>query len=173
MITTEQRLFECEALPHLPMLRRLARGLTRSPVDAEDLVQETCLRAFRSIDRYRPGTDARAWLSTIMRRARIDGLRRMRCRIRTTSLIDDGPGTPPGPETRHVGQEAIARAVSRIPEVFRTAVLLRDLSELSYLEISGFLDVPPGTVMSRIHRGRTLLRQALSEERVLGSPGRS
>jgi RNA polymerase sigma-70 factor (ECF subfamily) len=172
MNTAAQRHFESEALPHVPSLRRTAVRLARCRADAEDLVQETCLRAYRCFHRFEPGTDLRAWLFTILYRVRIDAIRRSGRRPRTVALAGDGPVAPPAPETRHVGEEQVARAVQRLPEAFRSAVLLRDVHELTYAEIAARLQVPVGTVMSRIHRGRGLLRHALRRDAAsLGIPG--
>ena len=170
MSTAVQQLFECEALPHMRNLDRVAARLTRCRADAEDLAQETWLRAYRCFHRFQPGTDVRAWLFTILYRARIDGLRLAGRRPRTVPLAGDGPATPPGPETRHAGQEDLVRAVQRLPDAFRRAVVLRDVHELSYSEIARVLQIPVGTVMSRIHRGRCLLRQALRRSRPAAAP---
>jgi RNA polymerase sigma-70 factor (ECF subfamily) len=156
--------FEAEALPHLRALYATAFRLTRNSHDAEDLVQETFLRAFKGFDRYTPGTNVRAWLYTILHRVRTDAFRRAGRRPITVELIDEGPAVPPAAQDALAsGGEALARALDGLPEVFRIAVVLRDVEELSYAEISQALEIPIGTVMSRIHRGRALLRQSLKE----------
>jgi RNA polymerase sigma-70 factor (ECF subfamily) len=152
--------FEAEAVPHLRSLFGTAYRLTRSVHDAEDLVQETFLRAFRGFDRFTPGTNIRAWLYTILFRVRTDTLRRAGRSPATVELTDDGPAVPPDQDSLGSSQELL-RAVDNLPEVFRTAVILRDVQEFSYEEIAQILGVPIGTVMSRIHRGRALLRLAL------------
>jgi RNA polymerase sigma-70 factor (ECF subfamily) len=155
--------FEAEVVPHLRSLFGMAYRLTGNAHDAEDLVQETMLRAYRAFDRYRPGTNARAWLFTILHRLRTDALRRRGRRPETVELVDDGPPVPPVHEKILTsGHEEVARALEGLPETFRTAVVLRDVEEFSYAEIARILEIPVGTVMSRIHRGRALLRQALS-----------
>jgi len=159
-VTREQR-FEAEALPHLRALYATAYRMTRNAHDAEDLVQETCLRAYRAFDRYQPGTNIRAWLFTILHRARTDSFRRSARSPQTVELIGDGPGVPPAQDALAAGGEDIVRAMEGLPEVFRTAVVLRDLEDFTYEEIARILEVPIGTVMSRIHRGRALLRAAL------------
>jgi len=136
--------------------------MTGNAHDAEDLVQETFLRAHRAFDRFRPGTSARAWLHTILQRVRIDMFRRARRRPETVELTGEGPTVPPPQDALATGRADLERALVALPEAFRTAVVLRDIEELSYAEIAGALDVPVGTVMSRIHRGRALLRQALA-----------
>lgn len=155
--------FEAEALPHLKALYGTAWRLTRNTHDAEDLVQETFLRAYRAFDSYTPGTNARAWLFTILHRVRADALRRARRAPQTVELEGDGPGIPPAQEQLASRGEEIERAVESLPEPFRTAVVLRDMAELSYDEIRRITDVPLGTVMSRIHRGRALVREALEK----------
>ncbi len=158
--------FEHEALPHLRSLYATAYRLTRHPQDAEDLVQETYLRAFRGFDRFAPGTHIKAWLYTILVRARADLLRRRGRTIPTVELEEEGPGVPavaPEQERRlATGGEEVNRALADLPEQFRTAVVLRDVEDFSYDEIARMLGIPIGTVMSRIHRGRALLRAALA-----------
>ena len=137
--------------------------MTRNAHDAEDLVQETFLRAYRGFDRYEAGTNIRAWLFTILHRVRTDAFRRAGRSPQTVEMVDDGPAVPAPQEALASGAEDIERALLALPEVFRVAVVLRDVEELSYDEIAGVLDIPIGTVMSRIHRGRALLRAALSK----------
>jgi RNA polymerase sigma-70 factor (ECF subfamily) len=157
--------FESEALPHLRSLYGTAYRMTRNAHDAEDLVQETCLRAVRAFDRYQPGTNIRAWLYTILHRVRTDALRRAGRAPRTEELSDDGPAVPPAQDALAHGQEDLERALARVPEAFRVCVILRDVEELSYREIAAALDVPLGTVMSRLYRGRAALRAALTGAR--------
>jgi RNA polymerase sigma-70 factor (ECF subfamily) len=157
--------FEVEALPHRPALLVTARRLTGRVDEAEDLVQETLLRALRSAHRYRPGTNARAWLVRILRRVRLDGLRKMRRKPATVLLEGDGPGVGAAQEWLATGGDALERALASLPEPYRSAVVLRDLRELRYDEIADVVGVPIGTVMSRIHRGRALLRAALGGRR--------
>jgi RNA polymerase sigma-70 factor (ECF subfamily) len=151
--------FEAEAVPHLRKLYAASMRLTGNTHDAEDLVQETCLRAFRSFDRYTPGTDIRAWLFTILYRAHTDVLRRAARRLKTVSLLVE-------PASRSaaawVDGRDLADMLARLPAAFRDAVVLRDVEGFSYDEIAAILDIPAGTVMSRIHRGRALLRAALT-----------
>jgi len=156
-----QERFEAEALPHLKGLYRTAYRMTHNAHDAEDLVQETYLRAYRSFDRYTPGTNIRAWLYTILHRVRTDALRRLARRPEAVELFEDTLAAPPAQDDLASGLEDVAPALARLPESFRVAVLLRDIDEFSYGEIAQILEVPIGTVMSRIHRGRALLRQAL------------
>ena len=154
--------FEQEALPLRRQLYGAAYRITRSTVDAEDLVQETYLRAFRAFGGYRPGTNIRAWLFTILYRVRTDLLRKRGRSLQTVAILDEGRAVAPAQDAMAKGHEDVARALGQVPEIFRTAVLLRDVQELSYDEIGRVLDIPVGTVMSRIHRGRALLRKALT-----------
>lgn len=160
-MTREER-FESEALVHLRALYRTAYRMTRNAADAEDLVQETCLRAYRAFDSYTPGTNIRAWLYTILYRVRTDAFRKAGRSPQTVELADEGPAVPPPQDALAGGQEHLERALAALPEPFHTAVVLRDLEELSYDEIAQVLRVPIGTVMSRIHRGRAQLRAALT-----------
>ena len=160
-MTRDER-FETEALPHLRALYGAAYRMTRNAHDAEDLVQETFLRAYRGFDRFEAGTNIRAWLFTILHRVRTDAFRRAGRSPKTVEMIADGPAVPPPQDALAQGAEDIERALAALPEVFRSAVVLRDVEDLSYDEIASVLDVPVGTVMSRIHRGRALLRAALA-----------
>jgi RNA polymerase sigma-70 factor (ECF subfamily) len=157
----EQR-FEREALPHQQVLYATACRLMRDPADAEDLVQETFLRAYRGFASYTPETNIRAWLFTILHRARTDQFRKVGRSPRTVALLDQGPSVAPAQECLARGQEELARALANLPEPFRTAVVLRDVQDFSYHEIAQITRVPAGTVMSRIHRGRAQLRETLA-----------
>lgn len=154
--------FEKEMLPHLRSLFGAAYRMTGNAHDAEDLVQETFLRAHRALGRFETGTNARAWLHTILQRVRTDAFRRRKRRPETVELVGEGPPTAPQQDALASGREDLERALAALPEAFRTAVVLRDVQELSYAEIAAALGIPVGTVMSRIHRGRSLLRAALS-----------
>jgi RNA polymerase sigma-70 factor (ECF subfamily) len=159
-VTRDQR-FEAEALPHLRSVYGAAYRMTGNAHDAEDLAQETFLRAYRAFDRFTPGSNIRAWLYTILHRVRTDAFRRSRRSPRTVELADEGPAVPPPQDALAQGGEDLERALKALPDVYRNAVVLRDVEDLTYQEIARVLDVPIGTVMSRIHRGRALLREAL------------
>jgi len=159
--------FDVEALSHVDSLYRTARRLTRTPADAEDLVQETYLKAFRAADSFEPGTNLRAWLFTILHNS---ARNRARDRARDTVAVDSeaveraAQTQPAGgnvtPETllmRDTLGPELQAAIDALPENFRQAVWLRDVEEFSYAEIATMLDAPLGTVMSRISRGRRLL----------------
>jgi RNA polymerase sigma-70 factor (ECF subfamily) len=156
-------LFEAELLPELRSLFGAAYRMTGNAHDAEDIVQETMLRAYRGLDTYQPGSNARAWLIRILQRVRTDLFRQRARRPRTVELEAAAePSAPPLQDALASGHEELERALRALPEAFRTAVVLRDLRDLSYTEIARVLEVPVGTVMSRIHRGRALLREALA-----------
>jgi RNA polymerase sigma-70 factor (ECF subfamily) len=167
--------FEAEALACLDSLYRTALRLTRVPADAEDLVQDTYLKAFRAADRFEPGTNLRAWLFTILHNT---ARNRARDRSRDTVTVDsevveraaDVPFTPGAvvetPEAQLIRETLdpdLKAAVDGLPDTFRQAVWLRDVEEFSYAEIARMLDVPIGTVMSRISRGRRMLFEALNQ----------
>lgn len=160
-LSLEER-FESEAMPHMRQLYGTAYRLARNAADAEDLVQETFLRAYRAFASYTPDTNVRAWLYTILYRVRADHYRRAGRSPQTVEMTDEGPAMAAPQEALAQGQEEIARALAALPEAFRAAVVLRDMQDFSYDEVAGILDVPIGTVMSRIHRGRALLRTALA-----------
>ena len=162
---TRDEVFETEALPHLRSLYATACRLTRNTHDAEDLVQETFLRAYRGFGGYTPGTNIRAWLYTILHRVHQDALRRKLRAPGFNELEDDGPPVPAPQAALEQGGEDLVRALEELPEPFRTAVVLRDVEELRYEEIARALEIPVGTVMSRIHRGRAWLRQRLKGRR--------
>jgi RNA polymerase sigma-70 factor (ECF subfamily) len=152
---------------HADRVYRLAFRLAGNRADAEDLTQETFVRVFRSLAQYAPGT-FEGWLHRITTNLFLDLVRR-RQRIRFDALPDDAgdrlAGTEPGPELAyeqtHLDPEVQA-ALDALPPDFRVAVVLCDLEQLSYEEIAATLGIKVGTVRSRIHRGRVLLRQALA-----------
>jgi RNA polymerase sigma-70 factor (ECF subfamily) len=155
--------FESEALPQMKALYATACRLTRNPADAEDLVQETYLRAYRAFETYAPGTNIRGWLYTILYRTRTDQLRKAGRSPRTVDLPDEGIPVTAAQEALACGQEDVARALDALPEVFRTALVLRDMQDFTYEEMARILAIPIGTVMSRIHRGRAQMRRVLGQ----------
>jgi RNA polymerase sigma-70 factor (ECF subfamily) len=164
--------FEAEALSHLDALYRAALRITRNRADAEDLVQETFMKAFRAAGRFERGTNLRAWLFTIlMNTARNQRRDAARDRVIVDSpAVDEAPVAAPGadPESlllRGVLDQELQQALDALPDAFREAVWLRDVEEFSYAEIAGILAIPIGTVMSRIARGRRLLYDRLTAAR--------
>jgi RNA polymerase sigma-70 factor, ECF subfamily len=173
----ERAAFEADALAMLDSLYRTARRLARSASDAEDLVQETYLKALRAADRFEPGTNLKAWLFTILHNS---ARNRVRDRARDQVTVDsdtvdralDQPsrdgGAPDTPETlllRRTLAPDLQAAIDELPAQFREAVWLRDVEEFSYAEISNMLSIPVGTVMSRISRGRAQLYEKLTAGR--------
>ena len=172
-----------EALRYVEPLYAAALRLTRNRADAEDLVQDTFVKALRFGHQFAPGTNLKAWLLTILHNS---WRNRLRDGARDPVDVDserveeaaqlDGPATPDTPERilmRDTLDADLQAALDSLPDAFREAVWLRDVEELSYAEISAVLDVPMGTVMSRISRGRRLLlerltRQAGQESKVKG-----
>jgi RNA polymerase sigma-70 factor (ECF subfamily) len=156
--------FETEALPHVGSLFRLAMWFERNRDEAEDLVQDTLKQALESFHRYTPGTNCRAWLTSILNHVR-SNRRRAKGRSPIVSDADDAfastvPFSPPVPE--HLTDEDLLGALRRIPVQFQEVIVLSDVEELPYKEIAKNLSIPIGTVMSRLHRGRALLRQQLT-----------
>ena len=159
-----RRRFEAQALPHLDAAYNLARWLSRSPADADDIVQDAMLRAFRGFDGFRGG-DARAWLLTIVRNCwRSAGTATTR---RGHAALDDGlPDASLSPEdvAAQTGeQRRLDALISRLPEDFREVLVLRELEDLSYKEIAEITGAPIGTVMSRLARARIMLREFVKE----------
>jgi RNA polymerase sigma-70 factor (ECF subfamily) len=156
--------FESEALPYLDYLFRIAMWLTRNHTEAEDIVQETLTEALKSFHRYEPGTNCRAWLVKIMyhlnsKRLRAGSKHRLVSdrEARIASIAASAPPTPQG-----ITDEDILSALRELPMQFQEVVILSDVEDMTYKEISAALGVPIGTVMSRLHRGRKLLRAQLA-----------
>ncbi len=168
--------FEREVLPLLPNLYSAALRMTRNPADAEDLVQETYLRAYRGFSGFEEGTNLRAWMYRILTNTFINSYRKKQ-REPVTVQEDDldewylydklgESGVEPSAEAeviRSMPDEDVQRALEALPEGFRLAVLLADVEGFSYKEIAEILGIPIGTVMSRLHRGRRALEKALWE----------
>lgn len=155
--------FEAEAMPHVDRLYRLAMWMERDRHEAEELVQETLLQALRSFGRFAPGTNCRAWLVTILQNVRSNkrraAFRRTAVESADDRLAETVAFVPPVPTT--LTDEEVLSALRGIPEVYQDIILLSDVEELSYKEIADALGIPMGTVMSRLHRGRALLRKVL------------
>ena len=154
--------FEQAALPHLKELYRTAARLLGDSTKAEDVVQETYLQAWKSFAHFEPGTNCRAWLFKILIHT-IHHHRRhwfnMRLVKDSGEILEQSVAPPPVPD--RITEDAVLRALDGLPADYRAAVLLADVQEFSYKEIAGVLNVPIGTVMSRISRGRRLLREQL------------
>lgn len=172
MESNELERFEALVLPHLSAAYTLARYLTRSDHDAEDIVQDAYLRALRHFSGFRgeAGTSARAWLLAIVRNTAHSARRRHRPEdvatefdetLHSDAVADEHPEAA---LLRTTAKDAVRRALERLAPEFREVIVLRELEGLSYKEISDVAEVPVGTVMSRLSRARTRLQEALRAE---------
>ncbi len=175
-LTDDQRRtrFEAEALPHLDRLYAAAMRYTRNPADAEDLVQETMAKAYRSFHQYRPGTNLRAWLYRVLHTTYVSMYRKAQRRPQESPQeeIDDfsfydqltqaGGGSAERAVLDAITDDVVKQALADLPEPFRVAVYLADVEGFAYKEIAEIMDTPIGTVMSRLHRGRKALHRALA-----------
>ena len=169
--------FEEEVLELADQVYRVARRLVSSREEAEDLVQETYARAFRSWRSYTPGTNLRAWIFRILTNLNIDRGRRVQ-RTPDVQPIEEGDyylynkleenGAPDDEEriVERLSQDGIVHALSAVPHNFRDVIVLVDIGEFSYQDAAQILDIPVGTVMSRLHRGRRILKKELAETTV-------
>ncbi len=168
--------FAEQAMEHMPALYSAALRMTRNPADAEDLVQETYLRAYRSFDSFTEGTNLKAWLYRILTNTYINSYRAAKRRPEVSDVEDvedlylyhrlsPGQGTGRSAEEEALAgftDEEVKEAIEALPDAFRIAVLLADVEGFSYKEIAEITEVPIGTVMSRIHRGRRALQKTLA-----------
>jgi len=169
----EGRDFEVLAMPLLGRLYNFARWLSRDDAEAEDLVQETYARALKGFGSFQPGTNFAAWMFRILRNAFLTA-RSGASKRQHISIQEEGeeavlPSTQETPESLLISartQQQIQAALERLPEVYREVVLLCDVEEMSYREIAELLQVPIGTVMSRIARARRALRGLLAEQQM-------
>ncbi len=167
--------FECLVKPHLPILLRLARRMVREREDAEDLVQETCLKACRALHQFQPGSDSKAWLITILINAYRDWARKALKHPRPVGFdeianfysqlrTEQPQQTGQNPEEAAVNADLgwlVRMAMDDLPPEFRLAVMLADVEGYAYKEIAEMMACPIGTVMSRLYRGRQLLQMTL------------
>ena len=174
--------FEEEALELSDQVYRVARRLVGSREEADDLVQQTYERAFRSWQQYTPGTNLRAWLLRILTNLNIDRGRRQQRTPQTTSLDNEAgdyflynqlesqmpPDENPDEERvlERLSQDSIVEALADVPHDFRDTIVLVDIGEFSYADAAQILDIPIGTVMSRLHRGRRILKKNLADRSV-------
>jgi RNA polymerase sigma-70 factor (ECF subfamily) len=172
--------FEEEALGLSDQVYRVARHLVRDPDEAADLVQETYARAFRSWRSFTPGTNLRAWLLRILTNLNIDRGRRQQ-RSPDTQPLEEGDyflynrleETHDGPAdeervVERLSQDDVVAALSAVPHDFRDVVVLVDIGDFTYADAAQILDIPVGTVMSRLHRGRRILKKEMAESAVRG-----
>ena len=172
--------FEEDALALSDQVYRVARHLVGSREEAEDLVQETYARAFRSWKSYTPGTNLRAWLLRILTNLNIDRGRRNQRAPQTTALEandyylydklaeSDGP-TDEERVVERLSQDDIVNALAGVPHDFRDVIVLVDIGDFSYQDAAQILDIPIGTVMSRLHRGRRILKRELADRATGGT----
>lgn len=170
--------FREQVEPEIEVMLRVAMGLTRNRPDAEDLVQEALLRAYRALDRF-DGRHPRAWLLTIVRHTHLNMQRRKRPDpVGDWDLVRDsrpafGASSQPSAEDAHLDgelSEQLSEALTELDPRFRAAVILVDVHDLSYAEAAAVMGVPVGTVMSRLSRGRDRLRRRLGPQTL--TPGR-
>jgi RNA polymerase sigma-70 factor (ECF subfamily) len=174
----ERRRFQEDALPLLDSLYGAALRMTRNPQDAEDLVQETMLRAYRAFDRFEAGTNLKAWLFRILTNAYINTYRKRQREPQKVSADEveefdlyrelknhdtQFEATPESIVLDSLVDSDITDAIDDLPEQFRLAVVLSDIEGFTYAEMAEIMDVPMGTVMSRLHRGRKALQKRLWE----------
>jgi RNA polymerase sigma-70 factor (ECF subfamily) len=179
LTSEEKERFQSDALPLLDSLYGGALRMTRNPADAQDLVQETVLRAYRAFRSFEPGTNLKAWMFRIMTNAYINTYRRKQREPRQVSsdeveefdlyqtLKDHDPSWDETPENLVLDalvDSDIIEAIDDLPEQFRMAVVLSDIEGFTYAEMAEIMDVPMGTVMSRLHRGRKQLQERLWEK---------
>jgi RNA polymerase sigma-70 factor (ECF subfamily) len=167
--------FEEDALALADQVYRVARHLANSREDAEELVQETYVRAFRSWASFQPGTNLRAWLLRILTNLNIDRGRRQQRAPQMQAfeandyhlydrLTEDGDGISDADRVvERLSQDDIVTALAEVPHDFRDVIVLVDIGDFSYADAAQILDIPVGTVMSRLHRGRRILKGALAE----------
>jgi RNA polymerase sigma-70 factor (ECF subfamily) len=161
--------------PHRADVLRLALMLTHDHAEAEDLAQQTLVKAFRGLDGFTAGTNARAWLSRILRNARIDSLRTQATSEPAVSLeqLSEEPPAPPVPDEpgawtdpdellTSFSDEQVIAALRELPEAIRWTLLLVDVAGMDHAAAAEVLEVPEGTIKSRAHRGRAMLRQSLA-----------
>lgn len=160
--------FEQLAMPMFDSLYNFARWLTHNPSDAEDLVQETFLKALKSYSSFQPGSNFRAWIFRILKNTFLSSCAKLERRM--TDALDSEEGSPVLPTTSTTpesllldssGVERVRRAMEELPVIFREVILLCDTEDASYREIATILSIPMGTVMSRLARARKALREAL------------
>ena len=167
----DEAAFRRHVVPEIDVLLRVATSITRNHADAEDLVQDTLIRAYRAIGRF-DGRYPRAWLLTILRNAQVNRVRRKRPELLRdpdatfAQAADEGPDGDSAEDVvlNQTFDAAVERAFALLPEKFRQVVELVDLNQLSYQEAADLLDVPVGTVMSRLHRARKRIRDDLAKD---------
>jgi RNA polymerase sigma-70 factor, ECF subfamily len=164
--------FETTALPHLNDLYRTARRVFGNATDAEDVVQETYLQAWKSFHRFQTGTNIRAWLYKILFHVAAHHRRKL-YRVKLTELEEANLSeilsyetTPLAPLPERLSDQEVLDALEQVPQHYRAVVVLADVQEFAYKEIAEILQIPIGTVMSRLNRGRKVLRERLQTTQI-------
>lgn len=169
--------FEEEALPLLDQMYGAALGMTRHPTDAEDLVQDTYAKAYQNFHQYKPGTNIKAWLYRILTNTYINNYRKKQRRpqqadsdgVEDWQLVETAGHHPEGLRSAEsvaldrMPNETIRAAFDTLPDEYRIVVYMADVENFAYKEIASILDIPQGTVMSRLHRGRKMLKEELRD----------
>jgi RNA polymerase sigma-70 factor (ECF subfamily) len=169
------RRFEELIVPEMPFLARIARTMSKSAAEADDLAQETLVKAFRAMDNF-DGSYPRAWLARIARNTAINRDQRNREFLLAdegTVEPEPGPGDISDPQDIVLSQEIdplLQRALDELPPAFRVLIQMVDVEDMSYQEAADALEIPIGTVMSRLHRGRNRLRKALADSELAKRP---
>lgn len=168
--------FESAAMPHMSDIYRTAARLLGNGTGADDVVQDVYLQAWKSFDQFEIGTNCRAWLFKILFHT-LNHYRRKWLNIRmvreSEEILDLTPAGAPAPLPDHITDEEVLAALAEVPQDFRAVVLLIDVEEFSYKEAAGILNVPIGTVMSRLSRGRKMLRERLAGQAASYGIGRT
>lgn len=172
----QERIFNEEIMPHVEALYSYAYHFVRNEDDANDLVQDTFLKALKAIDNYVPGTNAKAWLFRILQNNFINQYRRKARGPVSMDINEFIPSIEGDEDGQYSGYtdlreevfndlmgDEVTEAVNALPLPFRTVILLCDIQEFSYEEIAKILDIPVGTVRSRLHRGRNMLKEKLND----------
>lgn len=168
---TRTRYFELTVWPHMRSAYNLARWLVRNSDDAEDIVQESFLKAFKAVDGFRGG-DAKVWMLSIVRNTAMNFLRRRKPDVATDFAQLEPADRSPSPEQsllQESRREQVRHAIARLEPEFRETLVLREIEGLSYKEIAAVLDIPAGTVMSRLSRARRRLMTELAPAKEFSS----
>jgi RNA polymerase sigma-70 factor, ECF subfamily len=178
--TREDTSFENDAIPYMRQLYPVALRLTKNPCDAEDLVQDTFARAYVKFYQFTPGTNLGAWLyrillSTFYSKCRQRGRRPAEVLALSPEEYPAGHATPPSRSAEAealdgIGDSDVLRALAGLPSAYKSVIYLADIESYRYNEIADVLGIPLGTVMSRVHRGRAMLRAKISQPRAANAP---
>lgn len=161
---TKEEIFKEEAIPHSAEIYRVALRMTRKKEEAEELVQETFMQAWQSFEKYEPGTNCRAWLYQILFNKYSAARRKQFAHLKHIQEIDEfviENAVKPASISEHLTDETVIRSLDDLPEYFRSVIILTYVYEFKYKEVSEILQIPIGTVMSRLNRARAKLKDSL------------